>query len=606
MAVFKVDTGALSNLSKSVSDQKQTIEGLSKKYTTLTSHTNKIIDNGPYAIPNAGTVQNTNEAINTGHTNVVKHYSQTIENISSIVIQAKIADFLATSFPPSLDSLNLLKVMKDFISDKLGFLFDGKEKTKEEKLMEETFKTITPEEYGKLAELSYTVYDGDIKNQLQHYGLNNKFEVVKIDDKEITHYGSGLEAVAFKNKQTGEIVVSFRGTQPPKINGKMFSSWENFKTGIKYNGGFVVDVLEDKSAVVGWGSRGTYGSFIQTTSKQLQDGNKYVKKLHSLYGKNFEISFTGHSLGGFVATAVADSQKTKAVTFNAPEFRDGSKAELLKNNNQEVVNFRTDGDAVSKKWEKIPGMKNSPGLTVHVPNIGSSNGLNPHGMGDNFLFDDKGNILVNEGQRNLPKTETIDSSIVSTDTAKELHVKGEKDRGGERAEGKHNLLIEKGKEEALKDLDKAIDEYSKLSNYHSISGQVGEQSKDFDMKKTKDEYKELEEKLGKKIEKAEEKIKDIEKETLKNMKESHEKWESSPGFVSPDVEAQHFVYGKASNYEERQQRRIDKLEKEIDNLQSELKEESKLLDFKVEKGYEGKDSHMMEGLIHRRNDVNNY
>lgn len=606
MAVFKVDTDALLNLSKSVSDQKQTIEGLSKKYTTLTSHTNKIIDNVPYAIPNAGTVQNTNEAINTGHTNVVKHYSQTIENISSIVIQAKIADFLATSFPPSLDSLNPLKVIKDFISDKLGFLFDGKGQTKEQKLMEETFKTITPEEYGKLAELSYTVYDGEIESKLKDYHLSDKFEVIRMNGKEITHYGSGLEAVSFKNIQTGEIVVAFRGTQPPKVEGKMFSSWDNFNTGVKYNGGFLVDFLEDKSAVAGWGSLGTYGSFIQTTSKQLQDGNAYVKKLHSVYGKNFEISFTGHSLGGFVATGVADSQKTKAVTFNAPQFRDGSKAELLKNNNQKVVNFKTDGDAVSRKWEKIPGMKNSPGLTVHVPNIGSSNGLNPHGMADNFLFDDEGNILVNEGQGNLPKTETIDSSIVSTDTAKELHVKGEKDRGGERAEGKHNLLIEKGKEEAVKDLDKAIDEYSKLSDYHSINGQVGEQSEDFNIKKTKDEYKELEEKLEKQIKKSEEKIKDIEEETVKNMREAQEKWGISPGFVSPDVEAQHFVYGKASNYEERQQKRIDKLEKEIDNLQSELKEESKLLDFKVEKGYEGKDSHIMEGLIHRKNDVNNY
>ncbi|MGG1220248.1 hypothetical protein ABE236_22655 [Priestia endophytica] len=606
MAVFKVDTDALLNLSKSVSDQKQTIEGLSKKYTTLTSHTNKIIDNGPYAIPNAGTVQNANEAINTGHTNVVKHYSQTIENISSIVIQAKIADFLATSFPPSLDSLNPLKVIKDFISDKLGFLFDGKGQTKEQKLMEETFKTITPEEYGKLAELSYTVYDGEIESKLKDYHLSDKFEVIRMNGKEITHYGSGLEAVSFKNIQTGEIVVAFRGTQPPKVEGKMFSSWDNFNTGVKYNGGFLVDFLEDKSAVAGWGSLGTYGSFIQTTSKQLQDGNAYVKKLHSVYGKNFEISFTGHSLGGFVATGVADSQKTKAVTFNAPQFRDGSKAELLKNNNQKVVNFKTDGDAVSRKWEKIPGMKNSPGLTVHVPNIGSSNGLNPHGMADNFLFDDEGNILVNEGQGNLPKTETIDSSIVSTDTAKELHVKEEKDRGGERAERKHNLLIEKGKEEAVKDLDKAIDEYSKLSDYHSINGQVGEQSEDFNIKKTKDEYKELEEKLEKQIKKSEEKIKDIEEETVKNMREAQEKWEISPGFVSPDVEAQHFVYGKGSNYEERQQKRIDKLEKEIDNLQSELKEESKLLDFKVEKGYEGKDSHIIEGLIHRKNDVNNY
>ncbi|RAS82589.1 hypothetical protein [Priestia endophytica] len=481
MAVFKVDTDALLNLSKSVSDQKQTIEGLSKKYTTLTSHTNKIIDNGPYAIPNAGTVQNTNEAINTGHTNVVKHYSQTIENISSIVIQAKIADFLATSFPPSLDSLNPLKVMKDFISDKLGFLFDGKEKTKEEKLMEETFKDTTPQEYAMLSNLAYRS-SKNMQAGLKKYGLSDKFSVEKIDGKKVNSYPSGLDVVVFTNKNTNESIVAFRGTEPSSLSG------------------FITDAKEDITGVLGINSRfkspfedGLKGAFSgppqfwflprlevkgnNIESKQYRDAKRFMQRLEGKLGDTSRVTFTGHSLGGWVATTMADKEKRPAVTFNAPQFYEtstfykGSKERYLQNDYQNIVNFKTDTDIVSKE-NKYTGMEYAPGITLSVPNVGSSALFSGHGIVDNFQFNSQGNILVNEGQGDFAHTATIDESSISAEKAKILSAS---------PISPHYYFDGMTKKELLDELNKGIENYKKLAEFKSIGGEYAntEKHKDF-------------------------------------------------------------------------------------------------------------------------------
>ncbi|MCY8231657.1 hypothetical protein [Priestia endophytica] len=594
MAVFKVDTDALSNLSKSVSDQKQTIEGLSKKYTTLISHTNKIIDNGPYAIPNAGTVQNTNEAINAGHTNVVKHYSQTIENISSIVIQAKIADFLATSFPPSLDSLNPLKVMKDFISDKLGFLFDGEGKTKEEKLMEGTFGDITPKEYGLLSNLAYRNTAG-IQRGLESYNLDGKFEVVKVDNKSMYHYESGLDVVVFRQIDTNNEIVVFRGTEPPKITVMDLLIGSPLSI-MRKNRGTIKDIREDVTGVLGVGT-----NIIQThngpvivpvryfhPSKQIEDARKFMEKYNEFSKSNTHVSFSGHSLGGNIATTMADEYRKTAVTFNAPRFHEDAKPLYLKNNNQSVINFKTEGDAVSE--EKKGGVLDldldyAPGVTLEVPNVGEGEGLSAHGMMSNFHFNNKGDILIKEGQGNLYGTKSLTSSVVTPNTVGNLRAL---DKEGKRPIEAELLAMNNGKEKAISLVEEAINGYKELGDYKSISGEYGKSHKEFDGKEIDKQQKEIRDKMKK----IEEEISEIKEETKKQIREKKEQWENSS--YSTNV-VDNLMYEEGGYYQQIQERKQKDLREELAHFKGELE----ILDFKEKKGYDSPEGEILEKLIRK-------
>ena len=98
---------------------------------------------------------------------------------------------------------------------------------------------------------------------------------------------SGFEAVAFKKGSTGEVVISFAGT--------------NFSESM--------DLVAD--GILGLG-------FMQ---KQLVDAALFFKKVEAAVPQGTKITFTGHSLGGGLAALMGVFFNRDAVTFDPAPFR---------------------------------------------------------------------------------------------------------------------------------------------------------------------------------------------------------------------------------------------------------------------------------------------
>ena len=94
---------------------------------------------------------------------------------------------------------------------------------------------------------------------------------------------SGMTAAAYRNIDTGEIIIAYRGTEPQTME----------------------DILADIVIVSG-----------QIPSGQRADAQNFYDAVVAQYGRN--ISVTGHSLGGALAQIIGADNGIPTYTFNAP------------------------------------------------------------------------------------------------------------------------------------------------------------------------------------------------------------------------------------------------------------------------------------------------
>lgn len=152
--------------------------------------------------------------------------------------------------------------------------------------------TISDKSYWRLSDLSYQsklpkyeyIYFGDNKEKWEV--LNRK-----------TNKGTGFNATAFKNGEN--IVIAFRGTE----------GGEPFGDGFK-------DIVTDARYIV-FKQKDRVDKF----PNQFKDGIKYVEEIKKKYPDK-EITVTGHSLGGAIASYVAATESLEAVTYSAPSVID--------------------------------------------------------------------------------------------------------------------------------------------------------------------------------------------------------------------------------------------------------------------------------------------
>jgi Lipase (class 3) len=224
---------------------------------------------------------------------------------------------------------------------------------------------ITDLEASNLSRGAYENDQTNFKVKLPDENVNWKTLEI-IEDKE-----TGLYGYALQNSETKKIVISFRGTEPPKTTTKevelkgldeptknAIMSEAGDKATLKGDtityesdrkvdySGFLKDVYEDAFGVVGGNSnyaKKEYGttSYLATPSQDaaLQTGNAKlndngtitftnknqfteaeaaVKKYVDKYGAE-NITFTGHSLGGGLAQYCAVIYDSNAVTFAAAD-----------------------------------------------------------------------------------------------------------------------------------------------------------------------------------------------------------------------------------------------------------------------------------------------
>lgn len=117
---------------------------------------------------------------------------------------------------------------------------------------------------------------------------------------------SGLDYTVFENKETGDVVVSFRGTSPLSP----------------------IDLMEDFEQTVGGSEQ--YAEAVELAKQMQSDLDKYNEE----NGTDKELSFTGHSLGGGLATVAALATDNEAVVFDAS----GLSQATIDNNNLDLNN----------------------------------------------------------------------------------------------------------------------------------------------------------------------------------------------------------------------------------------------------------------------------
>ncbi|MDP1611297.1 MAG: MBG domain-containing protein [Sulfuritalea sp.] len=161
--------------------------------------------------------------------------------------------------------------------------------------------------------------------------------------REVGSY-NGFQAVAYMNRNTGEVTVSFRGTEPlgaPDGN----KNWTQ-DLGIALGGLWSAGIFEQAVA------------FANRITKAIADGQNVEGS--EFFGAK-ALNFTGHSLGGALATYAALRTGNDAITFNsAPlgliQMGAVGVAELTalaKTGNSSMVNFKSTNDPltfVDKPW----------------------------------------------------------------------------------------------------------------------------------------------------------------------------------------------------------------------------------------------------------------
>ncbi len=116
----------------------------------------------------------------------------------------------------------------------------------------------------------------------------------------------GLDYKVFENTDTGDMVVAFRGTEPLSLEDWAENVEQVFGDSEQYEGAIAL------------------GRDLQAQLDQYNAEN----------GTNKQLSFTGHSLGGGLATAAALATGNEAIVFDAAGVSDGT----ISNNNLNTAN----------------------------------------------------------------------------------------------------------------------------------------------------------------------------------------------------------------------------------------------------------------------------
>ncbi|MEO1412968.1 MAG: RHS repeat-associated core domain-containing protein, partial [Bacteroidota bacterium] len=165
----------------------------------------------------------------------------------------------------------------------------------------------------------------------------------------------------------------------------------------------VIDVTDNPSGLYGALYRGTAdsgfeGQYIYATAGTedlKKDGvedllqvfgesaqySESVEIAHSLAEEYNEISFTGHSLGGGLASANALATETKAVTFNAAGLSGLTRKNLgLNGNSADITSYIVEGEILDKV-QRNTGLRAEANLRIMLPSVGK-NTFDKHKMGN--------------------------------------------------------------------------------------------------------------------------------------------------------------------------------------------------------------------------------
>lgn len=176
-----------------------------------------------------------------------------------------------------------------------------------------------------VAEAGMSLFGGisDIKNQ---DFSTPEYRAIETSGSYIDWIGTqGLDYTLFENTETGDLVVSFRGTEPLSL----------------------VDWTEDIEQAFGKSEQ--YEQAVDLARSAQASLDQYNLENNLTGDDAIELSFTGHSLGGGLATAAALASDNEAIVFDAAGLSQPTidALNLDVNNADGITNFNVQGDILT-------------------------------------------------------------------------------------------------------------------------------------------------------------------------------------------------------------------------------------------------------------------
>ncbi len=144
----------------------------------------------------------------------------------------------------------------------------------------------------------------------------------------ITDHDTGLNGYVLEDIETGEIVISFEGTEPREGPLQLIKDIEEDANGVVFGNEYYVQKegkpvpyyqsgMQDALLATGR-AKIVDGKFVPINKNQFTEADVYVQKYVEKYGAE-NITFVGHSLGGALAQFFAMKYDGHAITFAAPD-----------------------------------------------------------------------------------------------------------------------------------------------------------------------------------------------------------------------------------------------------------------------------------------------
>ncbi|MCA1057005.1 hypothetical protein LCM10_18740 [Rossellomorea aquimaris] len=226
--------------------------------------------------------------------------------------------------------------------------------------IESVYEFTTDKELAALANISYTDGQGNITLNLEAYGLDDKWQYLKE-----YHTESGLDAVVYQRvdedlRGKKEIIFAIRGTEGNAVANINFMDALRQKEHIPFNvfsKDFIHNINEKlinpihEEVINNDGVKDIWTDITDVVggkdSRQVQDAKDiYLEFKNEFKNENYETTFVGHSLGGFIATHLSDAYQRPAFTFNSPGLMKHT-LDGLENGYEEMVHFYVEGDEVA-------------------------------------------------------------------------------------------------------------------------------------------------------------------------------------------------------------------------------------------------------------------
>lgn len=195
----------------------------------------------------------------------------------------------------------------------------------------------------------------------QIYNPNPDWEVIEPEGA-LLHdtNGSGFDATVFKNTNTDDIIIAYRGTEPP--GRPLWSMLMDYGTdGMDVVGGRIkgleefhqsYEKIKDNPWILSQPEAArTYQKMeYDYQTNQFHQAEELYRTVRTAY-PNAQITTTGHSLGGAEAEYVAVRNGLSSTTFNAPSINHLLSDELQEKSNRGVfdktnVSYVDPGDAI--------------------------------------------------------------------------------------------------------------------------------------------------------------------------------------------------------------------------------------------------------------------